>query len=254
MFERSLPMHVLSPAMQMSYDAGLRAAASAACILIQGEPGVGKTLMAHRLHQLTPRAEAPMVAVNCCTAFSGGPFSPLYGHEKGAFDGAIEASRGLLEEASGGTVLLDHVESLPLWCQGQLARAMDTQSIFRVGAAEPRPIDVRFIAVADYDLEAVVTVGKFRRVLLSALSKVTLTIPPLRERRSEIPELARFFVAQHCSAEGRSAPLFSPAAMAILMECKWNDNILTLRLFAQRAAILCEGGEIGPEHLPKSLT
>ena len=167
--ELGLPLHTFSPAMQRVYDAGVRAAKSDAPILILGEPGVGKAVMAHRLHALSARTGKPMVSINCA-AVQGFPSCELFGYERFAFAGATEAKLGLLERANGGTVFLDEIGQLSLGDQAWLTIAIEKRTVVRVGGVQTRPIDVRFIAATGQDLEVEIVKKTFRPDLYALLS------------------------------------------------------------------------------------
>lgn len=248
--DRALPLHTFSPAMQPVYDAGVRAAATDANILIQGEDGVGKNVMAYRLHALSKRAGNAMLSMHCASLSEVRIESELFGYERNAFTGTTKAQPGVLERADGGTLFLDEIGELPLVILGKLSVAIETRSVYRVGAAQGRPIDVRFIAATSRDLKAeIVKATRYAEQYLR-LIEVSLVIPPLRERRSEIPELARLFAAEACEDQGRSLLPIAPAAMAVLEGLLWPGNIRGLWMAMQRAVILCNGSEIGPENLP----
>src|SRR6185503_12869712 len=178
--------------------------------------------------------------------------SELFGHERGAFTGAVATKPGLLETAEGGTVFLDEVGELPLNIQVKLLRVLEERKVLRVGSVAHRLIDVRFIAATNRDLEVEVEVGRFRKDLYFRLNGISLLIPPLRDRTDEIAPLARGFVAECCRREGReSPPELSEEALAALDRYAWPGNIRELRNVIERAVLLCgDGPTVGPEHLP----
>jgi two-component system response regulator AtoC len=239
-----------SPVMQRVNDVATRAAAANINVLILGETGVGKEVMAQMLHRVSPRAEKPMVSLNCAGLTESLIESELFGYEKGAFTGAISARQGLLEAAQGGTVFLDEIGEMPLRVQATLLRVIETREVLPVGARKTRPIDVRFIAATNRNLESESARGTFRQDLYFRLNGLTLTIPALRERRSEIPELARFFVVQACQDAGRPELPITAAAMTLLEQYAWPGNIRELKNVMERAVVLCDSAEIGPEQLP----
>jgi DNA-binding NtrC family response regulator len=216
-------------------------------VLILGETGVGKEVLARAVHAASPRASRPMACINCAALAPTVLESELFGHERGAFTGAAQAKEGLLETAPGGTVFLDEVGELSLGAQAKLLRVIETRSIVRVGGVRPRPIDVRFISATNRDLEIEVARGGFRRDLFFRLNGIALTIPPLRERPLDLPVLARAFVAE--LARG-PAPEISEAAMDALLAHGWPGNVRELRNAIERALLLCDGPTIEPEHLP----
>jgi DNA-binding NtrC family response regulator len=242
---------VEDPRMRRVYGLASSAARGAISVIVLGETGVGKDVMAQEIHRMSPRAKAPFVAINCAAVSEGLLESELFGHEKGAFTGATEAKAGLLESAPGGTVFLDEIGDMPPKLQATLLRVIQTRQVQRVGSVKTRPIDVRFIAATHRDLEAEIGAGRFRQDLYYRLNGITLTIPPLRERRSEILPLVRSFLTQFAREMGdRPAPEVSPEAARLLEAYSWRGNVREVRNVVERALLLCEGSEILPEHLP----
>jgi two-component system response regulator AtoC len=242
---------VEDPRMQRVYGLARSAARGAISVIILGETGVGKDVMAQEIHRMSPRAKAPFVAINCAAVSEGLLESELFGHEKGAFTGATEAKAGLLETAPGGTVFLDEIGDMPPKLQATLLRVIQTKQVQRVGSVKTRPIDVRFIAATHRNLEAEIAAGRFRQDLYYRLNGITLHIPPLRERRSEILPLVRSFAAQFAREAGEKAtPEISPDAARLLEAYSWRGNVREVRNVVERALLLCEGHEILPEHLP----
>jgi two-component system response regulator AtoC len=227
-----------------------RAAAGPINVLITGETGVGKELLAETVHRLSPGKDGPYVCLNCAALSESLLESELFGHERGAFTGAINAKPGLLETAAGGTLFLDEVGELPLPTQAKLLRVLETREVSRLGSVKPRYIDVRFIAATNRDLEQEVARGTFRRDLYFRLNGITLTIPPLRQRVSEIPRLAQTFVRQICAEMGRIEPAVAPGVITLLERYQWPGNIRELKNYMERAVLLCTGGVINVEHLP----
>jgi DNA-binding NtrC family response regulator len=228
-----------------------RFAAGTIPVLLQGETGVGKEVLASTIHRMSPRAAGPYVCINCgalpITLVEGA----LFGHERGAFTGATFAKEGLLESAHGGTVFLDEVAELPLLAQATLLRVLDQGEVLRVGATRPRSIDVRFIAATNRDLEHEVERGRFRQDLYFRLAAATIVIPPLRERRAEIGPLARAFVRRTCREIARPrVPRILADALAALESHAWPGNVRELRNVVERAVLLAGDGEIGPAQLP----
>jgi DNA-binding NtrC family response regulator len=228
---------------------GERAAATSISVLIAGETGVGKELLAETIHRLSPRAGKPFVCLNCAALSESILESELFGHEKGAFTGAVQAKLGLIEAASGGTLFLDEVGEMPLPMQAKLLRVLEMRQVTRVGATRPVPVDVRFVAATNRDLDEEVASKAFREDLYFRLNGFALEIPPLRERVDEIEPLARHFLDQACRQQGRQAAL-SDDALAWLQRYPWPGNIRELRNVVERALLLCTGDVITREHLP----
>jgi len=222
-------------------------------VLILGETGVGKEVLADHIHRSSPRARGPFVCINCA-ALSGSLLeSELFGHERGAFTDAKQAKTGLLEAAEGGTVFLDEIGEMPAPLQTTLLRAIENREITRVGGLKPRPIDVRFLAATNRDLEGEVARHGFRQDLYFRLNGMSLTIPPLRERPEEIEALANQFLSDATSSSGssgRRVPRLSSEAVEILRGYFWPGNIRELRNVIERALVLCDATEISAEHLP----
>jgi len=249
--------HEGSPTGPIVYDAVMervhqlaeRAAAGTINVLIVGETGVGKEVLAERVHRQSPRAAKPFVCLNCASLSEHLLESELFGHERGAFTGASEAKPGLLETAPGGTVFLDEIGEMPLQLQAKVLRVIETRFVTRVGGLKPKAIDVRFVAATNRNLEEEVAAGRFRRDLYFRLNGMTLHIPPLRARRGEIAPLAAIFIRQFAEPLGRPAPELSPEARLILEAYIWPGNVRELRNMMERAVLLCTEDEILPEHL-----
>jgi two-component system response regulator AtoC len=237
-------------AMQRIQRLAARAAAGTINVLITGETGVGKELLAETVHRLSPRKDGPYVCLNCAALSETLLESELFGHERGAFTGAVQAKLGLIETAAAGTLFLDEVGELPLTTQAKLLRVLETREVARLGSVKPRRIDVRFIAATNRDLEAEVARGGFRRDLYFRLNGITLTIPPLRERVGEIRRLAETFVRQICRELGRPEPLLPRTVIDLLEAYAWPGNIRELKNVMERAVLLCTGVTIEPDHLP----
>jgi len=238
------------PEMRRVHLLAKRAAVSNINVLIVGETGVGKEVLAEIIHGLSPRAGKPFVRINCATLTPTLFEAELFGHERAAFTDAREAKPGLLETAEGGTVLLDEIGELPLPLQAKLLRAIETHEVMRVGAVKPRTVDVRFLAATNRVLEDEVARGAFRQDLYYRLNGISLLIPPLRARVDEIEPLATSFVENAARLGERSAPKIAPAAMKLLLSYAWPGNIRELRNTMERALLLSSGDAITPEDLP----
>ncbi|TXH47286.1 MAG: sigma-54-dependent Fis family transcriptional regulator [Burkholderiaceae bacterium] len=215
-----------------------RVAPTPSTVLILGESGVGKEVVARALHEVSPRAERSFVPLNCATVSAELMESELFGHVRGAFTGAREARRGLFHYANGGTLFLDEVGELPLAMQTKLLRVLEERRIRPVGSEAEVPVDVRVIAATNRDLRAEVVAGRFREALFYRLEVVTLTIPPLRERRADIADLALHFNAQLSTRLGLPPLNLGPADLARLAAYAWPGNVRELRNLIERSLIL----------------
>ncbi|WP_437677733.1 sigma 54-interacting transcriptional regulator [Sorangium sp. So ce131] len=240
---------VRDPAMQRLYALADRVAGAPITVLLLGETGAGKEVLAEHIHRRSPRAQGPFLRLNCAALSESLLESELFGHEKGAFTSAGQAKPGLLETAEKGTVLLDEVGELPPGIQVKLLRVLEDRKVMRVGGLSPRPIDVRFLSATNRDLAAEVKRGAFREDLFFRLNGIALTIPPLRARVSEIAPLARAMADRTASALGRPAPAFAPETLAALEAHRWPGNIRELRNVIERAVVLSGGDTLLPEHL-----
>jgi DNA-binding NtrC family response regulator len=228
-----------------------KVAAANISVLILGETGVGKEILARMIHERSPRAKNRLLSLNCASLAESLLESELFGHEKGAFTGATSAKVGLLESANGGTAFLDEIGEMPLSLQAKLLRVLEQREVLRIGALEPRPIDVRFLAATNRDLEDEIARDRFRRDLYYRLNGFSIVIPPLRQRVDEIEPLARHFIRLAC-AETKRRPLeLTQESLDILMAYEWPGNIRELRNVIDRAVLLCSGRSILPDHLPR---
>ncbi len=249
--EESTPdVVVKDPAMVDLYRVVDRVAQGTISVLLTGETGVGKEIIAEALHRRSPRVEAPFVRLNCAALTQTLVESELFGHVRGAFTGADQDKRGLIESADGGTVFLDEIGELPLPTQATLLRVLERREVQRVGSLEPRPVDVRFVSATNRDLEEEIGRGRFREDLFYRLNGVTLAIPPLRDREGEVVPLARMFVDRVSRELGVEAPALSARAEALLAGYHWPGNIRELRNMIERAVLLCTGDTLDAEHLP----
>ncbi len=236
-------------AMQSLHKLAERIAVGNISVLIMGETGVGKEVMAETIHRLSPRRAHPFLRLNCAALSESLLESELFGHERGAFTGAVMTKPGLLETADKGTVFLDEIGELPMGIQVKLLRVLEERMVLRVGGLKARAIDVRFIAATHRDLESESERGRFRQDLYFRLNGISLVIPPLRERVGEIEELARLFIAT-VSPGGTAPPELSRESLALLRQYHWPGNIRELRNMMERSVLLCGGTIIRPEHLP----
>ncbi|MQT35417.1 MAG: DNA-binding transcriptional response regulator, NtrC family, contains REC, AAA-type ATPase, and a Fis-type DNA-binding domains [Pseudomonas helleri] len=218
-------------------------------VLIQGESGTGKELVARALHNLSKRAKAPMISVNCAAIPESLIESELFGHEKGAFTGASAGRAGLVEAADGGTLFLDEIGELPLEAQARLLRVLQEGEIRRVGSVQSQKVDVRLIAATHRDLKNLAKVGQFREDLYYRLHVIALKLPPLRERGADVIEIARAFLARQSARIGRTDLKFAPDAERAISHYSWPGNVRELENAVERAVILCESPEISADLL-----
>jgi DNA-binding NtrC family response regulator len=238
-----------SPRMETLLCLARRVAQTEATVLIQGETGTGKEMLARFIHEASPRASGPFVAINCCALPESLVESELFGHERGAFTGAIGRRAGRFEVAAGGTLVLDEVSEIPLAVQAKLLRALQEREIHRVGSSHPVKVNVRVIGISNRDLRREVQAGRFRQDLFYRLNVVNLNLPPLRERAADIPLLSRHFLQRYAAAYGSAAETFTPEAMARLLAHTWPGNIRELENAVQGAVILCAEREIDADRL-----
>ncbi len=230
-----------------------RVAPSETTVLIEGETGTGKEVVARYIHRRSRRSLRPFVAVNCGALSPTLIESELFGHERGAFSGALVSRAGWFEEANGGTLFLDEIGELPLPSQATLLRVLQEREVVRVGSRRQIPLDFRLLAATNVDLEGAVTGGRFRRDLFYRLAVTTLLLPPLRNRPGDILPLARRFLAAHAGSSrdgGPRAPRLSAAAEQELRARRWPGNVRELENALQHALLVSRGDEISPEDLP----
>ena len=222
-------------------------------VLILGETGTGKELVARAIHALSPRAEARFLAFNCGAFSEELLANELFGHEKEAFTGARGVKKGLLEAASGGTVLLDEIGDMPLPMQVKLLRVLQEKRLIRVGGTEEIPVDIRVLAATNKDLRKEVRKGTFRQDLYYRLNVITLEVPALTDRRDDIPLLAYHFLKKFADAQSKGVQKISDEVMDILMAYQFPGNVRELENIIERAVALCEGDTVQPNHLPPDL-
>jgi two-component system response regulator FlrC len=237
------------PASMRVLELARRVAASDATVLITGESGVGKEVLARFLHRHSPRASKPFVAINCAAIPDNLLEATLFGYERGSFTGASQSHPGKFEQAQGGTLLLDEVSEMPLSLQAKLLRVLQEREVERVGGRKPIPLDVRVLATSNRDLESEVRAGRFREDLYFRLNVFPLQMPALRERPRDIVPIARRVLRRATPGGGRKSFSLSPAAEAALARYTWRGNVRELENVLQRATILAPGSVIEPEHL-----
>ena len=225
------------------------AAAGKVSVLIQGESGTGKEMLARYIHQKSPRREKPFVAVNCAALPESLLESELFGHEKGAFTGAITRKLGRFELANGGTLLLDEVSEMDVHLQAKLLRVLQEQTVDRLGGQSPVPVDVRIVATTNRVLNPFIEEGRFREDLFYRLNVIPLHIPPLRERLSDIPPLIEHFVRKHNLRNNKVISKISKDVYEVLRGLPWKGNVRELENAIERAVVLAPGAELRVEHL-----
>jgi DNA-binding NtrC family response regulator len=235
--------------MQAVLEAIARIGPSDANVLITGEHGTGKEIVAQTLHALSPRASRSLVTVNTGALPEGTFESELFGHVKGAFTDARADRIGRFELADGGTIFLDEIGNVPLHQQPKLLRALESGAIERVGSSRTRRVDVRIISATNSDLRAACAAGEFREDLLFRLNTVEIHLPPLRERREDIPALAAHFLSRYASRYRRPVQRFESSALQLLTQYSWPGNVRELEHTLERAVLMCRTSEIQPSDL-----
>ncbi len=239
-----------SPKLKEAAQIAKKVAGASTTVLLLGESGSGKEVFARSIHRWSPRAKAPFVVVNCVALRDELLESELFGHEKGAFTGAHEMKRGKLEIANGGTVFLDEIGDFKQDLQAKLLRVIQEREFERVGGTRGIHVDIRIIAATNRDLHLDVREGRFREDLFFRLNVVTISLPPLRQKREDIPLLADLFLRRHCRMLSKALMTISPRAMDHLMQYHWPGNVRELGNLIERAVVLAKGPVITPDDLP----
>ncbi len=242
-----------SPAMKEVFDVVRQVAPARTAVLLEGESGTGKELIARVIHQLSPRAQQPMVTVHCAALAPTLLESELFGHEKGAFTGAHERRIGRFEQAQGGTLFLDEIGEIDASIQVKLLRFLGERTFERVGSNKTQTADVRVIAATNKNLAEMVKAGTFREDLFFRLRVFEIWLPPLRERPEDLPLLAGAFLREFSKENGKQINSFTPDAMEILTRHKWPGNVRELRTAMEHAVVLCRGDKITARDLPPSV-
>jgi transcriptional regulator with GAF, ATPase, and Fis domain len=236
-------------ALRKTLHAVQRAATADTTVLVEGESGTGKELIARAIHGLSARADGPFVAINCAAIPETLLETELFGYEKGAFTGAVGRKAGKFEVAHHGTLFLDEISELPLLLQAKILRVLEERRFERVGGNVPLQVDVRIVAATNRNLKAAVASRHFRDDLYFRLSVFPLIVPPLRDRPSDIPILARYFIERFCRDQKKRLLALSPAALEALQDYAWPGNVRELQNCLERAVILTDGDTIHPAHL-----
>ena len=245
----SFQMSSRNSAMNQALKVANQVAQTDANVLLLGESGTGKGILAAAIHAASPRAQAPMATVNCPSLSAELMESELFGHAKGSFTGATQSTVGRVSHAEGGTVFLDEIGDFPLSLQPKLLRFIQDKLYERVGDPTTRKADTRIIAATNHDLDAMVEQGSFRLDLLYRLNVITVTLPPLRERIEDIEDLAQGFVQRYAASYRLPARGLSAPALALMQQYRWPGNIREMQNVIERAVILCPNAQIGPEFL-----
>jgi DNA-binding NtrC family response regulator len=253
--ERNAFGHIVTddPKMRAVLDLVAQVGPSKATVLITGESGTGKELIAEALSAASPRANAPFVRINCAALAESLLESELFGHEKGAFTGAVARREGRFKQADGGTLFLDEIGEIPQGTQVKLLRFLQEKTFERVGGNETIKVDVRLLAATNRDLKAEIKKGTFREDLYYRLNVISIELPPLRDRRGDIGPLAGFFLARYAKENGRAVESFTEKALAILTGYDWPGNVRELENVIERAVVLCDAPQVDVRHLPPSL-
>ncbi|HUT03176.1 MAG TPA: sigma-54 dependent transcriptional regulator [bacterium] len=243
-----------SEPMQAVYRRVVQLAKTDSTVLLLGETGTGKEMTVRAIHNLSARKDAPFVAVNCGSLPESLLESELFGHTKGSFTGASSSKLGLFASASGGSILLDEIEAAKQGTQIALLRVLDSMKIRPIGSNKSQKVDVRVFAASNDDLEARVEDGSFRKDLYYRLVSAIITLPALRERRSDVPILAEYFLRLYCKTYGQATKRLSPRASELIMRYEWPGNVRELKHAIEHGIIFSSGPVVGPKDLPKAIT
>ncbi|HYO98598.1 MAG TPA: sigma-54 dependent transcriptional regulator, partial [Pyrinomonadaceae bacterium] len=242
-----------SPALERIMKQARAVASTSATVLLTGENGTGKEMLARAIHEESSRFEQPFIAVSCAALPETLIESELFGHEKGAFTGAMQAKKGRFELADGGTLFLDEIGELNQAVQVKLLRVLQERNFERLGSTKTQTVDIRLIAASNRDLELEVDEGRFRPDLFFRLNVVPLKLPALRERREDLPILAAHFASRAAEKHGRRAPALEPALLEALQEYDWPGNVRELENLMERLVVLTTGTQLGTEFLPEKM-
>ncbi len=242
-----------SPAMNRIFEIVDQVAPSKATVLITGESGTGKELIASAIHQRSPRASGPFIKLHCAALAESLLESELFGHERGAFTGAVARRDGRFQMADGGTLFLDEIGEISPSIQVKLLRFLQEHEFERVGSGQTTRVDVRVLAATNKDLKAEVAAGRFREDLYYRLNVVSLEMPSLRERRSDIPALAKFFLDRYARENGKALDTIAPDAIEAMMAYDWPGNVRELENAMERAVVMAPGTAVEAKHLPASV-
>ncbi len=253
--ERNALSHIVSadPKMQAVLELVAQVGPSKASVLVTGESGTGKELIAEAIHAASPRAKAPFVRLHCAALSESLLESELFGHERGAFTGAFSRREGRFKQADGGTLFLDEIGEVPAAVQVKLLRFLQEKTFERVGGNETLRVDVRIIAATNRDLGAEIKKGAFREDLFYRLNVVAIDLPPLHDRRGDVPALASFFLRRYAAENGKTIETFADDALESLVEYRWPGNVRELENVVERAVVLCDGHRIEKKHLPPTV-
>jgi transcriptional regulator with PAS, ATPase and Fis domain len=243
-----------SPDFKMMMEHAAKAATASVSVLITGETGTGKEVLARFIHQSGPRAKKPFIAINCAAIQPTVLESELFGYEQGAFTGAEKRKHGLMEVAEGGILFLDEISSMPTDIQAKLLRAIEERAFRRVGGTAMINVDVQRLAASNRDVQELIKEDKFREDLYYRLKVVDLHLDPLRKRKQDIPELVGFFINKFNMQMGKNVISISPDAMEALVSYQWQGNIRELSNIIQRAMLFCDGEKIALGDLPMDIT